>query len=1013
MAAEGMLSFSVVSVVEDVLRQQGSRLGDYELASKKSDEESSRRYEAAEWLRKIVGVVYSKDLPAEPSEQDFRLGLRSGIILCTAINKVKPGSIPKLPTDNDIGHSLSLVVDAPNHTVIIPDGVGLMASQYFENVRNFLNAAEEIGLPTFEASDLEQGGETTKVVDSVLALKSYYDWKSNSRSLNLMIRALLKDKKPDEIPIIVECMLSRVMEEIDTRIARQNYTEVKTTPETMSVSGQNISPSDSPKAETQNISPTDSSKAEPQQNIFARDSPMEEIQRLSARDPPKEETQQNISSRDTLKEERQNNEEETTIDKHREKQQVHEKVRTQQDVLLETKENILKKCKLLLAQQDSNFQELKGTVHATKETVQLLQMKYQEEFSHLGEHLQTLTHAAAQYKKVLEENRKLYNQVQDLKGNIRVYCRVRPFLPGQENRFTTVEHVEDRTITISTPSKHSKEGKKSFSFNKVFGPSATQAEVFADMQPLVRSVLDGYNVCIFAYGQTGAGKTFTMSGPNNPTEETYGVNYRALNDLFYLSEERKATISYEVSVQMMEIYNEQVRDLLATDDIRNSSQNGINVPDANRLPVTTTADVIHLMNLGFKNRAVCSTAMNDRSSRSHSCMTVHVQGKDLTSGATLRGCMHLVDLAGSERVDKSEVTGDRLKEAVHINKSLSALGDVIASLATKNTHVPYRNSKLTQLLQDSLGGQAKTLMFVHISPEADAVGETISTLKFAERVASVELGAARANKDSSDVKELKDQISSLKAALTKKDEEMEQYVRSLTGTPESMSVESSPMHPALSVKSNSTASSPIHPSLSAKSNGAVSSSTASRAPKDNSGTRTSPEKGAGSTKNDQSSNSQARTDSPQQQSRRRSLDPTDILANEAHWPPLSVVKTAVTSGDTTPKKESLQRHGSLGTFEKPQPQKPFSSLVASAGASSNDSMDELSVATCDSSEADSPLRHQNHLSRVSSLPNILGSKIKRPQAKAPSKNPEVNKYVLPVVCCHSSCFFVSYNTWPA
>lgn len=144
-------------------------------------------------------------------------------------------------------------------------------------------------------------------------------------------------------------------------------------------------------------------------------------------------------------------------------------------------------------------------------------------------------------------------------------------------------------------------------------------------------------------------------------------------------------------------------DLWNTLEIRNSSQDGINVPDATLVPVSTTSDVIYLMNLGQKNRAVSATAMNDRSSRSHSCLTVHVQGRDLTSGATLRGSMHLVDLAGSERVDKSEVTGDRLKEAQHINKSLSALGDVIASLSQKNNHIPYRNSKLTQLLQDSLG----------------------------------------------------------------------------------------------------------------------------------------------------------------------------------------------------------------------------------------------------------------------------------------------------------------------
>ncbi|KAL1212784.1 Kinesin-like protein KIN-14G [Cardamine amara subsp. amara] len=174
------------------------------------------------------------------------------------------------------------------------------------------------------------------------------------------------------------------------------------------------------------------------------------------------------------------------------------------------------------------------------------------------------------------------------------------------------------------------------------------------------------------------------------------------------------------------------------------------------------------MDMGQLNRAVSSTAMNDRSSRSHSCVTVHVQGRDLTSGTILHGSMHLVDLAGSERVDKSEVTGDRLKEAQHINKSLSALGDVISSLSQKNSHVPYRNSKLTQLLQDSLGGSAKTLMFVHISPEAETLGETVSTLKFAERVGSVELGAARVNKDNSEVKELKEQIANLKMALARK-----------------------------------------------------------------------------------------------------------------------------------------------------------------------------------------------------------------------------------------------------
>ncbi|TYG47274.1 hypothetical protein ES288_D11G325400v1 [Gossypium darwinii] len=484
--------------------------------------------------------------------------------------------------------------------------------------------------------------------------------------------------------------------------------------------------------------------------------------------------------------------------------------------------------------------------------MELLQVTYREEFNNLGKHLHSIAYAAMGYQRVLEENRKLYNQVQDMKGSIRVYCRVRPSLSGQSNNLSCVEHIDDTTITVLTPTKTGKEGRKSFTFNKIFSPSVTQAEVFSDTQPLIRSVLDGYNVCIFAYGQTGSGKTYTMSGPTELTEEGLGVNYRALGDLFELSNQRKETISYEISVQMLEIYNEQVRDLLASDglnkrlEIRNSSQNGINVPEAHLVRVSSTSDVINLMNLGQKNRTVFSTAMNDRSSRSHSCLTVHVQGKDLTSGSIIHGCMHLVDLAGSERVDKSEVMGDRLKEAQHINKSLSALGDVIAALASKGSHVPYRNSKLTQLLQDSLGGQAKTLMFVHIAPEYEASGETISTLKFAERVATVELGAAKVNKDSGEVKELKGQISNLKAALTtaKKEGEPEQLQRSQT-----ISISSSPEI--------------IIPSL-----GTSPSLPKSQSSSDHSSSVTNAENESSTT------------------SRRDSLEIQEMLANPSLWPPL-------------------------------------------------------------------------------------------------------------------------------
>ncbi|XP_040936362.1 kinesin-like protein KIN-14P isoform X3 [Gossypium hirsutum] len=467
---------------------------------------------------------------------------------------------------------------------------------------------------------------------------------------------------------------------------------------------------------------------------------------------------------------------------------------------------------------DSQFhamRDLRFTSDAIKQELLKTQKSYFEEFNLLEVKLKALADAAGNYREVLNENRKLFNEIQDLRGNIRVFCRVRPFLPGQNGKQTIVESIGDNgQLVVTNPAKPGKEGQKTFKFNKVFGPAATQGEVFADIQPFIQSVVDGYNVCIFAYGQTGSGKTYTMTGPNDATEEEWGVNFRALNNLFKISQNRRSTFQYEVGVQVVEIYNDQVRDLLSnrtgpakkypffhrihslfecfyfryyccdiviflflnphTMGVTSISQpNGLAVPDASMHPVLSTTDVIDLINLGFKNRTVSATALNERSSRSHSIVTVHVRGKDLKAGNYIYGNLHLVDLAGSERVDRSEVTGDRLKEAQHINKSLSSLGDVIFALAQKSPHVPYRNSKLTQVLQSSLGGQAKTLMFVQLNPDVTSYSESLSTLKFAERVSGVELGAARSSKEGKDVKELMEQMASLKDTIAKKDEEIE------------------------------------------------------------------------------------------------------------------------------------------------------------------------------------------------------------------------------------------------
>ncbi|XP_031739229.1 kinesin-like protein KIN-14P isoform X2 [Cucumis sativus] len=436
--------------------------------------------------------------------------------------------------------------------------------------------------------------------------------------------------------------------------------------------------------------------------------------------------------------------------------------------------------KHMIAFQYNLLQGVRCTSESVKEEVLRVKMDYANEVNQLGLKLKSLAHAAGNYHVLLTENRKLFNEIQDLKGNIRVYCRIRPFLTGQKDKRMTIEYIgENGEVVIANPTKPGKEGHKLFKFNKVYSPASTQGEVFSDIQPLVRSVLDGYNVCIFAYGQTGSGKTYTMTGPNGATKENWGVNYRALNDLFEISQNRNGAISYEVGAQMVEVYNEQVRDLLSSNSqkklgiLTHSQPFGLAVPDATLLPVNSTSDVIDLMDTGLKNRAVGATAMNERSSRSHSIVTIHVRGADLKGGSSLHGNLHLVDLAGSERVDRSEVTGDRLKEAQHINKSLSALGDVIFALAQKSSHVPYRNSKLTQVLQSSLGGQAKTVMFVQLNPDVNSYSESLSTLKFAERVSGVELGAARSTKEGRDVRELMDQVASLKDTISKRDEEID------------------------------------------------------------------------------------------------------------------------------------------------------------------------------------------------------------------------------------------------
>ena len=435
--------------------------------------------------------------------------------------------------------------------------------------------------------------------------------------------------------------------------------------------------------------------------------------------------------------------------------------------------------------RDTTVPSLRGALVALRRDAALARDAFSATFAErLFAATSRLAATSALYEKAAAENKKLHFAIQDLKGSIRVFCRVRPAVPGMddERAAPAVAATTERDLVVTRRERRGEDAKltrRSFSFDRAFGPAASQAEVYEACGPLIRCVADGYDVCLLAYGQTGSGKTHTMSGPprgkrtllrktdedaeSSPSGlESLGVNYRALDDVFRVVRAREPVAEHVVTVSVLEIYNEECRDLLAqrggtkidvagfgatnagSERARNRAA-ADNVPDAVARVARDADDVFAAMREGEANRSVGATAMNARSSRSHSVVIVRVGAVSRETRARTRGALYLVDLAGSERVARSEASGDRLKEARHINKSLSALGDVVAALQEKRAHVPYRNSKLTTLLRGALGPNGKAALFAHVSPAPASADESVSTLAFAERAAAVELGKPKRN----------------------------------------------------------------------------------------------------------------------------------------------------------------------------------------------------------------------------------------------------------------------------
>ncbi|PPQ66079.1 hypothetical protein CVT26_010821 [Gymnopilus dilepis] len=350
--------------------------------------------------------------------------------------------------------------------------------------------------------------------------------------------------------------------------------------------------------------------------------------------------------------------------------------------------------------------------------------------------------------------------------NIKVVCRFRPVnaIEQREGGEIVVSFDENlQTVQLRSAQLSTGPEKDGFTFDRVFPMGTKQHEVFD------YDVLDGYNGTVFAYGQTGSGKTFTMMGADIDSEELKGIIPRITEQIFQSIVESDAHLEYLVKVSYMEIYLERIRDLLAPQNdnlqVHEEKSKGVYVKGLSDYYVSSAAEVYEIMRTGGAARVVTSTNMNAESSRSHSIFLITIQQRNTETGAQKTGNLYLVDLAGSEKVGKTGASGQTLEEAKKINKSLSALGMVINALTDgKAKHIPYRDSKLTRILQESLGGNSRTTLIINCSPSSYNEAETLSTLRFGIRAKSIK-NTARINAELSPL-ELKGLLQKAQLANT-------------------------------------------------------------------------------------------------------------------------------------------------------------------------------------------------------------------------------------------------------
>ncbi|KAG7464560.1 hypothetical protein MATL_G00166940, partial [Megalops atlanticus] len=375
-------------------------------------------------------------------------------------------------------------------------------------------------------------------------------------------------------------------------------------------------------------------------------------------------------------------------------------------------------------------------------------------------------------------------------ASVKVAVRVRPFNSRETARDAKcVIQMQGSSTCISNP-KQPKDAPKNFTFDYSYWSHTTpedpafisQKQVYLDIgEEMLLHAFEGYNVCIFAYGQTGAGKSYTMMGKQEPGQQ--GIIPQLCEDLFKRTVDNASPdLSFSVEVSYMEIYCERVRDLLNPKSkgslrVREHPIMGPYVEDLSKLAVTSYSDIADLMDCGNKARTVAATNMNETSSRSHAVFTIvftqrrHDQMTNLDTEKVSK--ISLVDLAGSERADSSGAKGMRLKEGANINKSLTTLGKVISALAEmqsskkkKSDFIPYRDSVLTWLLKENLGGNSRTAMIAALSPADINYEETLSTLRYADRAKQIRCNAV-INEDPNArlIRELKEEVNRLRELL--------------------------------------------------------------------------------------------------------------------------------------------------------------------------------------------------------------------------------------------------------